>query len=777
LPRCAGPCNITVRLLIPGVAIGRLAFRYRWFVLVGWAFLALALALLAPSSSTQTGQVVDLLPKDAPSYRAFAALTTHFAGKVGLSSAVIIVERAVAPLSKRDMDAVETFADQVRDLFPPPNPGKPGGVITVTSPKSLAFPLAGSPYVSADGKAAIVAVDLPYDFTSTSTLSIVDQLHALIKAHPFPSGIDVAVTGSAGFGRDDALANEISHHRTIVITIISVIVILLIVYRAPIAALIPLAGISAATFVALNFLALGHFVGIRSGTPERIFVLVLVYGAGVDYALLFISRYLEFLGNGRSHADSVALGIRHSAASILFSAATTIAGLAMLFSAQFNAFHNTGSAVVMALVVAAGASLTVVPAFIAVIGPIAFWPGRRFSPRPEETCPVTARADPPLGSPPAFCRNIWPCIADFVLRRPATILVVLLVVLAIPSIRGSRIPWMYNALATLKPTYSSIRGVDMVVRHWPIGEVAPFTVIVDAPRSHSAADWTVAYARVVEALRPLQDVGDVRGIGTPFGLAAPDLQNMAILLGGGGAVQNEFLSTDRTAMRFSVILNIPPLSLPAMEDLSRVREATQTALAKSIPEAQVLISGTTADMADVRAITQSDFHRIAVLSLAAIFLLVVALLRDVLLSFFMVAATVVTYLATLGITFWVFHLLGRDGLDWKLQIFIFVVLVAVGQDYNIFFAVRLAQELRDLPPVPAVRQALIHTGPVISCCGLIMAATLGSIMAGDITFLVETGFAFALGMLMDTFIVRPLLLPAFILVTRRTLRRAASIIR
>jgi putative drug exporter of the RND superfamily len=760
-----------------GVAIGRLAYRYRWSILLCWALLALALTLLAPPSSGQAGQAVDLLPKSAQSYQAFAALTSHFAGKIGLSQAVIIIERPAAPLSKPDMDAIEALADQARQLFPPPKPGKTGPTITVTSPKSLAFPLAGSPYVSADGKAAIVAVDLPYDFTSTSTFAIVDQLHALVQDYPFPRGIDVAITGSAGFGRDDALANEISHHRTIVITIISVIVILLIVYRAPIAALIPLVGISTATFVALNLLALGHFVGIRSGTPERIFVLVLVYGAGVDYSLLFISRYLEFLGAGRAHRESVALGLRHSAASILFSAATTIAGLAMLFSAQFNAFHNTGSAVVMALVVAAGAALTVVPALIAVIGPLAFWPGRRFNLRAPAPAPQAALSDPPLGSPPAWCRNIWPAIADFVLRRPVAILVFLLVALAIPSIRGSRIPWMYNALATLKPSYSSIRGVDMVVRHWPIGEIAPLTVIVDAPRSYSAADWTSAYARVVEALRPLRDVGDLRGIGTPLGLAAPDLQNMAILLGGGGAVQNEFLSADRTAMRFSVILNIPPLSLPAMEDLSRVRDATQSVLAKSVPDAQVLISGTTADMADVRAITRSDFHRIAVLSLVAIFLLVVALLRDVLLSFFMVAATVVTYLATLGITFWVFHALGREGLDWKLQIFIFVVLVAVGQDYNIFFAVRLTQELRALPPVPAVRQALIHTGPVISCCGLIMAATLGSIMAGDITFLVETGFAFALGMLMDTFIVRPLLLPAFILVTRRTLRRAANLIR
>jgi putative drug exporter of the RND superfamily len=635
--------------------------------------------------------------------------------------------------------------------------------------------MAGSPYISDDGKAAIITVSLPYDFTSTATFSIVDRLDELVKAHPFTPGIATAITGSAGFGRDDALANEISHRRTIVITIISVIVILLAVYRAPIAALIPLVGISTATFVALKLLALGHIVGVQSGTPERIFVLVLVYGAGVDYSLLFISRYLECLDEGRSHADSVALGLRSSAAAILFSAATTIAGLAMLFTAEFNVFRNTGSAVVMALLVAAGASLTVIPALIAVLGPRAFWPGRRYAPPPPDSHPALVAAPPPRNT--FLCRIAWPAVANLVLRRPAVLIFALLLALAIPSVKGARLHWMYNALATLKPTYSSIRGSDMVVRHWPIGEIAPFTVIVDAPRSHTPAEWTSVYARIAEALRPLHDMGNMRGVGTPLGLNASDLQNMAVLLAGGSAVQDEYLATDHTAMRFSVILNIPPLSLAAMDDLTRVRAATESALAKSSLDAQVLISGTTADMSDVRAITQRDFYRIAVLSLVAIFLLVVALLRDFFLSFFMVAATVVSYLATLGITYWVFHALGYEGLDWKLQIFIFIVLVAVGQDYNIFFAVRLTQELRQLPLPDAVRRTIIYTGPVISCCGLIMAATLGSIMAGDITFLVETGFAFALGMLIDTFIVRPLLLPAFIIVTRRTLRHSANIIR
>jgi RND superfamily putative drug exporter len=728
---------------------------------------------LAPSSSTEAGQATALLPDSAPSRRAFAALSTHFAGKVGLSQAVIVVERTTAPLTAQDLDGVETLADkalhiaQSNGMAPGIGNGK-GGIISTRSPKSLALPIGPNPLISDDGKAALILVNLPYDFSSTTTSLIVSQLIGLAQSHPFASGITATVTGSAGFGRDYAVANENSHRHTVILTLISVIVILLAVYRAPIAALIPLAGISAATIVALKLLACGLFVGVESGTAERIFVLVLVYGAGVDYSLLFISRYLELLDQGRTPADAVRQGLNASAGAILFSAATTIAGLGMLFSAEFGVFHNTGSAVVMALLIAAGASLTIIPALIAIIGPRAFWPGRRHAPLPNPGIASPGISPAPAPTP---ARSIWPAIANLVIKRPGTILFLTLLILALPSVRGARLTWMYDALSSLKPTYSSIRGAEMVVRHWPAGEVAPFTIIIDAPRPHTNDEWSDACTKVTDALRPLRDLGNIRGLGMPLGLKA-GLQNMAVIFVGGRQVRDEYLSPDGTAMRLSLTLTIAPLTLEAMDDLTRMQAAAKAALDKASFDASVQIAGTTADMSDIRAITQSDFHRIAALALAAILLLVVAIL----LSLFMVAATVVSYLATLGITYWVFHAVGYDGLDWKLQIFLFIVLVAVGQDYNIFFAVRLTQELRQYPPIEATRQTLIHTGPVISCCGLIMAATLGSVMAGDITLLVQLGFAFALGMLIDTFIVRPLMLPAFIIVTRRTLRHAARII-
>jgi RND superfamily putative drug exporter len=190
---------------------------------------------------------------------------------------------------------------------------------------------------------------------------------------------------------------------------------------------------------------------------------------------------------------------------------------------------------------------------------------------------------------------------------------------------------------------------------------------------------------------------------------------------------------------------------------------------------RVYLAGATAEMIDTRDVTQSDFHLIVVLVLGVILAIMLVLMREPVLSAFMVVSTVASYFATLGLCHWLLvnlpplvGLAGYSGLDWKVQIFLFVVMVAVGQDYNIFLAGRLMQEARHLPARLAAEQAVIHTGPVISSAGLIMAATLGSLMAGNLALLKQLGFALALGMLIDTFIVRPLLLPAFASLTGRT---------
>jgi uncharacterized membrane protein YdfJ with MMPL/SSD domain len=232
----------------------------------------------------------------------------------------------------------------------------------------------------------------------------------------------------------------------------------------------------------------------------------------------------------------------------------------------------------------------------------------------------------------------------------------------------------------------------------------------------------------------------------------------------------EYISPNQRLTRLEVLLNVHGMSNEAMAFADGVREVIDRSTAEAgLTGTTVHIAGATAQMQEIRETTQRDFRVVVILVLGVILVIVFVLLRDVLLTAFMVAAIGVSYLATLGICMWLFTaLFGDASMDWKVQVFLFVVMAAVGVDYNIFLAARLAQEGKKHPPREAVCQAVAHTGPVISSCGLIMAATLGSLAVGHVELLRQLGVALAMGMLVDTFIVRPLLLPSFAALLKRT---------
>jgi RND superfamily putative drug exporter len=232
--------------------------------------------------------------------------------------------------------------------------------------------------------------------------------------------------------------------------------------------------------------------------------------------------------------------------------------------------------------------------------------------------------------------------------------------------------------------------------------------------------------------------------------------------------RRQYLGGQGRMLRMEVVITAPPMSNEGMARMSDVRRQIEQSLTRQGLSGTVHIAGATAQIAAIRDITQNDFRRVAVLVLVVVFLIVFALLRDLWLTLFMIGGICLSYTATLGICVWTFRAWGYAGLDWKVQIFLFVVMAAVGVDYSIFLAARLVQEARLAPPREAVRRAVITTGPVISSCGLIMAATLGSLMVGRIDLLRQLGFALGMGMLVDTFIVRPLLLPSFAALTGRT---------
>ncbi|MFB3891633.1 MAG: MMPL family transporter [Phycisphaerae bacterium] len=764
--------------------IGEFIYSHRWAVLCLWLAGAAALMLSVPSPDPMAGLTTELLPADSTYNKALDELADHFGDRSGRSEAVVVFERAGGPLTDTDLDDVERLGRSLVRLAHGSAGKEDFRSVLVRTPRrpegkgdsddaATAMAKDNNPLLSADGRAAMVVVNLPYGDATAPAVRVVNRVHRVVDESRFEPGLATAVTGSAGYGRDYILATERSDRKIMVVTIIAVITILMAVYRAPLAAIIPLVGIGLATAAATKLMILGQGIGFGGGTAERLFMLVLLYGAGVDYSVLFISRYKEFLTDLRPPAEAMAMGLNASIGAVLFSAGTTAAGLATLCFARFGVFHDVGPAIVLALVVAAFASVTLVPATVAILGPRIFWPGR--------VGPASAANRLHLPSPLAWVRDIherfWPALARSVTARPALVLIVTLAALLGPAVRGARLTWGYDAQSSIKSGYDAVRGIEMVNRHWSIGQISPVTVLAVAKSAHVPAEWEPVCATIVANLRAIDGVDNIRGLMTPLGLHARPGANAFVRLFGKSKVQEEFLSRNGRAMRLLVFLKTSPQTLAAMDDAGRIRTAAQEGLAQTGTAAKVHLTGPTAETVDMRDVTQSDFLRTAVMALAIILVIVVALLRDVVLSVFMVAATVLGYAATLGLTYWAFTSIGHAGLDWEVEVFLFIVLVAVGQDYNIFFAVRLAQEGATSGVAEATAKALVHTGRVISSCGIIMAATLGSMVVGDVKMLQQLGFALAMGMLIDTFVVRPLLLPAFIVLTGRTLRRASSFIR
>jgi len=764
----------------------RALIRLRWVIVAAWLLVAAVLIVGVPQADPLTSERPSFLPDWVPSRQATAALARHFPSRGGLSEAVVVFERRDRELGSADWRAIEEIALRLSHATHPLRQEELHDVL-VRSPTSL--PLPKTPLISEDRHAALVVVGISANFITLRSARIVEHVQRVVQGYDLPEGLAAAITGSSGFGRDYALAARKSSDQTFYVTVAAVIFILLLVYRAPVAAFIPLAAISLAAVVALKVLDLGGHFGLHVGTAERIFVVVLLFGAGTDYALLLMSRCHEFLDASFSPRASAAAGLQGTLGAILASAGTDMAGLLMLVFAQYGIFRTTGPAVAVALLVAMLASITLVPSAMAIAGGVLFWPGKR------------------MGS--FGQKRLWPAVGRLVTRRPLWVLAATLVLLAGPALQGLHIRWVYDTLAYLSDDYQAARGLNMAMRHWPVGEVAPLSVLIETPEGMSGERWNRLARQVTRRLARVDGVRDIRSLSQPVGSLVGEVETRAPAtatapappgsrlpglsslprmgrrslldnLGIGEVVQRlkeigrekieeEYVSPDRRATRMVVVLGRPSLTLEAMASVDDIRQAAQAALHEAGVEARIHVAGITAEIMDTRSITRRDFYLVAGLVLGVILLMVIVLLRDWLLSLFMIASTLVSYLATLGLTYWFFAaVFGSPGLDWKVEVFLFVVMVAVGQDYNIFLAARLAQEARRHDAREATRLAVIHTGPVISSCGVIMAATLGSLAAGDLVLLIQLGFSLALGMLIDTFIVRPLLLPAFVALTGRT---------
>jgi len=607
--------------------------------------------------------------------------------------------------------------------------------------------------VSANRQAAMVVVNLPSNFISAATVATVERVEELTHDNR-PEGLTLEITGTAGIGRDYAAATEKAVDATTWVTVVAVLLILIVVYRSPVGALVPLATIGASVYLAFVLLAMLSRFGWQVSNVERVFVVVLLFGAGVDYALFWIARYRESLADHLDFESATVTASQQTSPAILAGAGTTICGLSMMLAADLLPSYNAGKILAPVLVVSLLAALTLSPALARLLGRGLFWP-------------MGLRPRASIGQ-----RFLWPTLANKVTQRPKMFLLIGLLVLVVPA---GIAPWItprFDSLSELPEGSSSDRGFKLLEKHYSTGQLFSTQLLLQFDRMPESDEQLEIISQTFsQRIKQLEGIEDIYCLTEPLGGSAGTARMALVDRLLRVAAKRFYVSDVLPILRFEVLIEHRPFSPEAMALIERVGiVAKEEAEALSVKgyKTEALLAGLTPYIIDVRAVSSGDQWRVMTLATLVIGLIVLVLVRDLWLTLFMLLATWLTYGTTLTLSHWFFaEVLGEGGLDWKVRLIVFVIVVAVGQDYNLFLVSRLLRELKEFSAQEAARRAIVSTGAVISSCGIIMAATLGSLWAGELSLLRQVGFTLALGILIDTFFVRPLLIPGFFLATGR----------
>jgi RND superfamily putative drug exporter len=761
--------------------LGRLATTRPWSVCLAWVAAGIILSLAAPAwDATSQDDDIHFLPDRCASVRGYQLLGKAFPQDVFASRAILALERDGGPLTGADFRLVDQcVADLVR--LREEEPGLQIGGIC-----SCRDGVIGRRLTSADQRCTLIQVSLGTPFLALQTRATVNRMDDCVRRRLAASGPDVPrlmITGPAGLGRDLTEASGSSLDGTTWATIALVVVVLLLVYRAPLLALIPLATIAGSAWVALQLLALTTLLpGVHLVNISKVFAIVILYGAGTDYCLFLISRYREELADRADRAAAIRRSVTGVGGALTASAGTVICGLGMMGFAEFAKVRCAGPAIALSLAVAVLASLTLAPALLHLLGGAVFWPGRAPAVRPRlRVC--TDR------------ETIWERISRGVIARPVLVWSAAVLALAPLAVIGLRVSPNYKSTGELPPQSASIRGVQAIQRHFTAGEIGPLTILLASPRDWNGSEGREILGHLSRGFSLLPNVAEVRSLtqplGTPAGLLnvapAPERGILGYFRGG---IDGLLHQADRAARdfylasapgegepeyvtRLDVVLQSDPFAPAGAQTLEYIQTWLREELPQSVPSwgpVRAECYGVTVSARDLAEITEADRSRVNLLVLGGIFLILVILVRRAWLAGYLLATVLFSYYATLGATVLIGTLYSGRPLgqvEWRVPFFLFTILVAVGQDYNILLITRVLQERRRSGLHQGIRRALARTGGTITSCGLIMAGTFATLMLAGLGTLVQIGFALAFGVLLDTFVVRPFLVPAFLLMIAR----------
>lgn len=553
---------------------------------------------------------------------------------------------------------------------------------------------------STDGKAALAPLALKSDLTGFDLSDTVKALRDAARGG-LPDGVVANVTGGPAFGADIANSFAGANVNLLAVTGGVVALLLIVTYRSPVLWLVPLLVIAFADRIAAVLgAAVAEATGLGGDGSTSGITSVLVFGAGTNYALLLISRYREELRRTSNHRAALCTAVRWAGPAIVASNATVVLALLTLLLAQSPTTRSLGVQAAAGLVVAAVFVLLVLPPLLALFGPKLFWP---FIPR--------------AGGEDLTTTGAWHRVADWVSGHAGRVAAVSILTLAVLATGVIGTPIGLSLIDQFRVKADSVTGFQTLAEHFPSGQTDPTRVIARAENT----------AAVTAAISSTPGVASVQPAGV----------------------------SDTGLAQWQVVLDAAPASPDAFTTVAALRDSVRTA------DPQALVGGTDAQAFDTKRTAVRDQKVIIPAILIVVLAVLYLLLRAALAPLVLVAATALSTLAALGMGSWVsIHLLGFPALDNTTPLFAFLFLVALGVDYTIFLVSRAKEETPMWGTRGGIVRAVSATGAVITSAGLVLAAVFCVLGVLPLIALTQLGIIVGLGILLDTFVVRTVVIPA-----------------
>jgi putative drug exporter of the RND superfamily len=558
------------------------------------------------------------------------------------------------------------------------------------------------PVLAQDGRAieTLVPVNLGSKGWNGATAAAT-RLRDIAQANA--AGLSAHIAGPLGSAADSADSFKGIDGILLLATLVVVIVLLLVTYRSPVLWLFPVvsAGIALVSAEALIYLLAAH-AGLTVNAQSAGILYVLVFGAGTDYALLLTARYREELRRHEDRHEAMALAMRRAGPAIIASGGTVILGLLTLSAAELNSTKSLGPVLAIGVGVALVSMMTLLPALLLIFGRWIFWPVK-----------------PAFGSAEPTAQGFWAAVGRRIAARPRMVWVTTAVLLGAMALglTGLKASGLTAAESFVGHHPDSVAGQAVISQNFPAGAGQPVVVVAN-----------IAQAAQVDAA--------VRAAPGITGVTRPVIRDGHAFLQG--------------------TLTSAPDSQAAFGTIDKVRAAVH-----AVAGADAMVGGNTAVTLDIARAADHDRNLIIPIILVLVFVILGLLLRAIIAPIMLIATVALSFAAALGVSSLFFnHVFSYGNADNSFPLFVFVFLVALGIDYNIFLMTRVREEAGKRGPRSGALTGLSVTGGVITSAGAVLAGTFAALSTLPITFLAELGFAVAFGVLLDTIVVRSVLVTA-----------------